>query len=1319
MIKDLLISFFILFSSYTVSQQAPSSDFPFQENKGQIIDQNGNQNTAVKYLFTSPGLNVQLRKNGFSYDVYERTIAKKSGQDDRTAGKEVIFGNAKDAGKKRFHRVDIDFINANANPKILVEGKSADYDNYHNFSDNVRTVEKVYRYKKLTYKNLYPHVDLVFFQPDDSLKTIEYNFIIHPGGRISDIQFEIKGAKTRLKKGKIAMKMLFGEMEEEIPQSWTENISGKQALDVTFKETGKNRYAFASDIDTSEQKIVIDPVPTRIWGSYLGGNGEEFGKIRADKYNNIYFHGWTGSSNNIATAGAYQNNLKAVDAFVIKIDKNGKKIWGTYYGRPYFDDAGSLDFDEESNVYIGITSQKPNPRYPGNRYYFHQKFTLLILSENGSFKNIYEYGSEAGNEAYGAYQDEAHITDVKYYNGKIYFVGDTVVENLGTPGAFQENKMMYTAGFLLKFDAVTAAPEYFTYLTGNHGTKVQNIISINDSGIELLGTSSSTDFPQIRPFQPLKTQKKLTGIYAKFNLSGSLLRSSYLGNDTSTYRFLHGRRFGDTLLLGGRIEDRFAFCYYLINTNTNTIESYKEVNVINNAGIIYIDDQKNIFVTGRADADHPRLLTVTTPNAYMPAHNGSANIFLTKYDLDFNKIWSTFYAGNGGTQIGLLAQDNEGYLYLTGMSSRNTAGIATPGAFQQTTDYRTNDQFIVKFADCESVVNISASPTCIGQNLQLFASGGSTYEWTGPNGFKSYEQNPTIINAQANDSGEYFVRMTGGQSCGGIFSVRVHVGNTRPLQLDNLSLPDIEAFCTVVVSTTPTATTGCGIKVYGVTNDSLIYTTPGTYLITWTYTDLDGTSLSQKQKVIVKEIDKPIRDRNTTFCKSTNPTIKDIAIIGTDIKWYDATGNILDQNTALIDGTSYFATQTVDGCESAKVEITVTVSDPAPPAGNAEQEFCAAQNPTVANLQATGQNLIWYNTAGSIFSPDTPLVDGQVYFGTQTVNGCESSRKLAVKVAVTDGGIPATNADVNLCSDNLRGNKIVNLNEYKNNLISNTAGLIFEFFDVSNQPVLHPSNTPLPVGTTVFNVKISNSLGCFVQKTLSLILNPKPELVIDTAKEFCLGQSAELDAGEGFAAYVWTLKGSPAPLSTSQYLTVTKAGIYTIEVKNIFGCSSNSDVVVSYAAQPSIIRVDVSNNTARVVLSETGSFLYSLDNHTWQTNDTFSGLSNGNYTAYVKTSGDCIIGQINFSLFNISNSFTPNADGINDTWKIDGIENYPGSEVHVYDRYGNKVFFKIVNNNFEWDGTFGGRPLPTASYWYSIKISDGRQFTGWLHLTNR
>lgn len=71
----------------------------------------------------------------------------------------------------------------------------------------------------------------------------------------------------------------------------------------------------------------------------------------------------------------------------------------------------------------------------------------------------------------------------------------------------------------------------------------------------------------------------------------------------------------------------------------------------------------------------------------------------------------------------------------------------------------------------------------------------------------------------------------------------------------------------------------------------------------------------------------------------------------------------------------------------------------------------------------------------------------------------------------------------------------------------------------------------------------------------------------------------------------------------------------------------------------------------------------------------------------------------------ISNVFSPNGDGINDSWYIENIKYYPNSEVTVYNIYGNVVFTAQAYNN-DWQGTFNGAPLPDGTYYYVVKINN-------------
>jgi gliding motility-associated-like protein len=67
----------------------------------------------------------------------------------------------------------------------------------------------------------------------------------------------------------------------------------------------------------------------------------------------------------------------------------------------------------------------------------------------------------------------------------------------------------------------------------------------------------------------------------------------------------------------------------------------------------------------------------------------------------------------------------------------------------------------------------------------------------------------------------------------------------------------------------------------------------------------------------------------------------------------------------------------------------------------------------------------------------------------------------------------------------------------------------------------------------------------------------------------------------------------------------------------------------------------------------------------------------------------------------IPNAFSPNGDGINDTWTIRYLDSYPGVEVQLFDRYGQLVYHN-VGYSIPWNGTKNGVPLPAGTYYYII-----------------
>jgi len=101
------------------------------------------------------------------------------------------------------------------------------------------------------------------------------------------------------------------------------------------------------------------------------------------------------------------------------------------------------------------------------------------------------------------------------------------------------------------------------------------------------------------------------------------------------------------------------------------------------------------------------------------------------------------------------------------------------------------------------------------------------------------------------------------------------------------------------------------------------------------------------------------------------------------------------------------------------------------------------------------------------------------------------------------------------------------------------------------------------------------------------------------------------------------------------------------------------------------------------------------------------------YTLYVTDSKNCVNSDtVSINVLKlkydgkITSLFTPNGDGINDTWYLENIQEFPDNEVIVYNVYGQEVFHKKAYSN-EWKGTYNGVDLPDGTYFYVLIFDSG------------
>jgi gliding motility-associated-like protein/uncharacterized repeat protein (TIGR01451 family) len=277
-------------------------------------------------------------------------------------------------------------------------------------------------------------------------------------------------------------------------------------------------------------------------------------------------------------------------------------------------------------------------------------------------------------------------------------------------------------------------------------------------------------------------------------------------------------------------------------------------------------------------------------------------------------------------------------------------------------------------------------------------------------------------------------------------------------------------------------------------------------------------------------------DDTQEFCQATNPTLANILVNEVNIAWYDASvdGNLLPADTALTNGVYYAGFAPSSGCGSAvRLAVTVTINDaPTPTANDVTQDFCAIENPTVANIQVNETNVTWYlvPTGGIPIAANEPLANGTTYYGSLTVGSCESSVRLAVAVNINDADTPTTsNAIQNFCLVDSPSLAAIQVNQ---------AAVIW--YDASNGGNIVQPTDALTNGMTYYASMTDADTGCASAVRLAVtvnVSNPDTPTTSTLAPTFCaVGSPTIADIQINESAVIWydaVTSGNVLPTSTA------------------------------------------------------------------------------------------------------------------------------------------------------------------------------------------
>jgi gliding motility-associated-like protein len=565
--------FLLLSCLITFQLAAQQLNFDFIENKGQW-------NSQVKFMGDIGTGSFYLQKNGFSVLLNSQEDLNKLHQLSHGGGDGLInivknasasaskTANTSQAGSSpvllHSHAYRVSFEGANNDVQIIPEKVQDSYNNYFIGNDPSKWAAGCKIYKGITYKNMYPGIDVRYYAENGTLK---YDMVVSPGANTENILMKYEGVdKLLIKNNQLYVKTSVGDVKELEPYSYQfDKVKGKTDISCKYEIVNNNTVRFKIKAYAKDIPLIIDP--TLIFSSFSGSKTDNWGFTATPGPDGSLFGGGIVQQNGYpVTPGAIQPTPGGAtwDIGLTRFSPDGStRIYSTFLGGNGNDYPLSMISDPQGNLVLMGRTYSAN--FPGKLIGSGGGGDLAVIKLNaagtaiiGSLR-IGGPGLDAANiqDQRGNSNPPKKISTLRFYGddsrgevildgaNNIYVATQTQSDSFPLVNPFQNKRAGAQDGAILKINPTCSNIIFSSFLGGSadDGVFVMDI-SPATGNLYVAGATSSTDFPGNKTGvkQGAYSGGLTDGFVTEIDNNGiGIIRTTYLG--TNSYDAIYGLKF--------------------------------------------------------------------------------------------------------------------------------------------------------------------------------------------------------------------------------------------------------------------------------------------------------------------------------------------------------------------------------------------------------------------------------------------------------------------------------------------------------------------------------------------------------------------------------------------------------------------------------------------------------------------------------------------------------------------------------------------------------------------------------------------------------